>query len=198
LGFVVIIVARYLFGRDNGKSVMRSIADTWLVAIIFIIVISVLVLASLNTARDRSISSVIHANLSGVRTNAELYYGDQGNSYGKTTKSCFEEDTLFTSKSIGPAVKEIVDQSQILQRNFNKTICVLLGSNEDKHNVLDTFGNVENIRCGVSNSGEDYAVSVNLYAESRPFVCVDSTGFSGITDLHIDSEEAKCVERPRP
>jgi prepilin-type N-terminal cleavage/methylation domain-containing protein len=58
-----------------------------LVVIAIIGILSSVVLASLNTARGKGSDAKIKANLSGLRTAAEIYY-DNNSSYGVATDSC--------------------------------------------------------------------------------------------------------------
>lgn len=52
-----------------------------LVVIAIIGILSAVVLASLNTARDKASDAAVRANLNNVRAQAELYYDNQGQTY---------------------------------------------------------------------------------------------------------------------
>jgi prepilin-type N-terminal cleavage/methylation domain-containing protein len=67
-----------------------------LVVIAIIGILSSIVLASLNTARDRANNSNIRANLSNIRAQAEIYFDSNGG-YGGTasTGSCTVPGSLF-------------------------------------------------------------------------------------------------------
>ena len=52
-----------------------------LVVIAIIGILSAVVLASLNTARNKGSDAAVQADLSGIRTQAQLYRTDNGNSY---------------------------------------------------------------------------------------------------------------------
>lgn len=52
-----------------------------LVVIAIIGILSSVVLASLNTARDKGANAAVKANLANARAQAELYYDENGNSY---------------------------------------------------------------------------------------------------------------------
>ena len=52
-----------------------------LVVIAIIGVLSAVVLASLNTARSKGNDAAIMSDLDGIRTQAQLFYGDNGNAY---------------------------------------------------------------------------------------------------------------------
>lgn len=59
-----------------------------LVVIAIIGILSSVVLASLNTARSKGNDAKIKANLSGLRTAAEIYYDNTSSTYGVSTDSC--------------------------------------------------------------------------------------------------------------
>jgi len=52
-----------------------------LVVIAIIGILSAVVLASLNTARSKGSDAAVQADLGGIRTQAQLYHTDNGNSY---------------------------------------------------------------------------------------------------------------------
>jgi type IV pilus assembly protein PilA len=52
-----------------------------LVVIAIIGILSAVVLASLNTARSKGSDAAVMSDLSGIRTQAQIYYGDNSNSY---------------------------------------------------------------------------------------------------------------------
>jgi len=52
-----------------------------LVVIAIIGVLSAVVLASLNTARSKGSDAAVMSDLDGARTQAQIFYGDNGNSY---------------------------------------------------------------------------------------------------------------------
>ena len=52
-----------------------------LVVIAIIGVLSAVVLASLNTARDKGNDAAVMSDLDGIRTQAQIFYGDTSNSY---------------------------------------------------------------------------------------------------------------------
>lgn len=59
-----------------------------LVVIAIIGILSSVVLASLNTARNKGTDAKVKANLSGLRTAAEIYYDNNGGNYGTATAAC--------------------------------------------------------------------------------------------------------------
>jgi len=62
-----------------------------LVVIAIIGVLSAVVLASLNTARSKGNDAAIMSDLDGIRTQAQLWYGDHANSY---TNLCTLDETV--------------------------------------------------------------------------------------------------------
>jgi prepilin-type N-terminal cleavage/methylation domain-containing protein len=62
-----------------------------LVVIAIIGVLSAVVLASLNTARSKGNDAAVMSDLDGIRTQAQLYYGGNGNSYANV---CTEETVV--------------------------------------------------------------------------------------------------------
>jgi len=65
-----------------------------LVVIAIIGILSSVVLASLNTARDKGTDAAIKANLANARAQAELYYDDNSNSYAGV---CAAADGIATA-----------------------------------------------------------------------------------------------------
>ncbi len=59
-----------------------------LVVIAIIGILSAVVLASLNTARTKGNDAAVQSDLSTIRTQAEIYYGNNNNSYGTAGSSC--------------------------------------------------------------------------------------------------------------
>jgi len=73
-----------------------------LVVIAIIGILSSVVLASLNTARNRGNDAKIKAQLSGLRAAAELYY-DQYGTYGTATNAC---DQMFDNTDVAKYVDD--------------------------------------------------------------------------------------------
>jgi len=67
-----------------------------LVVIAIIGILSAVVLASLNTARDKGSDAAIQADITGIRTQAQLFYTDHSNSY---TGVC--DDTTVAKQILG-------------------------------------------------------------------------------------------------
>lgn len=118
-----------------------------LVVIAIIGILSSVVLASLNTARSKGTDAKIQSEIRSIAVNAEIYYDNNGNSYGSTADTCdeglFEEDA-------DPNINQIV---------------------EDLKGASGAAG-VDPI-CGATTAG--WAIQHPLTATSSNF-CMDSTG----------------------
>ncbi|HUX80769.1 MAG TPA: type II secretion system protein [Candidatus Paceibacterota bacterium] len=76
-----------------------------LVVIAIIGILSAVVLASLNTARSKGNDAAIQSDLSTVQTQAEIFYGGNGNSYGSPPGStCSAAGSLFLDPVIVKAI----------------------------------------------------------------------------------------------
>lgn len=127
-----------------------------LVVIAIIGILSAVVLASLNTARDKGNDAAVMSNLTSIRTQAQLYYGDNANSYGTNAadeSDCAAADNLFGNTII---------QGQVL--------------GADTAN-----GPANGVVCNVAALGTAYAVSAALVATPGTYYCVDSTGMGTTT-----------------
>jgi len=124
-----------------------------LVVIAIIGILSAVVLASLNTARSKGNDAAIQADLSTVRTQAEIYYGNNSNSYGTqlfTTSACSTGGAgMFTDTTIQKALAGALTASG------------------------GTAGNLACVAAGTS-----YAVGVKLNT-GNSWWCVDYTGKAG-------------------
>ena len=74
-----------------------------LVVLAIIGILASVVLVSLNSARNRGNDAAVKANLSGVRTQAELVYDTNGNSYATVCTSAPITDALQAADDAGPA-----------------------------------------------------------------------------------------------
>lgn len=117
-----------------------------LVVIAIIGILSSVVLASLNTARNKGNDASIKSNLRAIATQAELYY-DTNNSYGSTASTCTAASTIFADATIAQAV-----------------------SQADSVN-----GSLGSLTCGVSSSAWAVSARRPANQPSL-YWCVDSTG----------------------
>jgi len=133
-----------------------------LVVIAIIGILSAVVLASLNTARNKGNDAAVMSDMDGIRTQAQLYYGDHGNSYGTNIaveSNCAASDNLFSDLTIAKQV-----------------------AGADTAN-----GATAGVVCNVAAGGTAYAVSAALVATPGTFYCVDSTGMGTTTSTALDA-----------
>lgn len=140
-----------------------------LVVIAIIGVLASVVLASLNTARSKGADASIKSNLNGIRSQAELYYDSNSNSYtggaaGLATTTitaasgvCGSMPGIFTDPNIISALKSAMAQT---------------GDNTKAY-------------CGAGNGTaalgtNGWAVAVPLKSVTTNAWCVDYTGKSGV------------------
>ncbi len=119
-----------------------------LVVIAIIGILSSVVLASLNTARNRGADAAIKSNLSSARTEGELWYDTNNNSYASVCGTA--------AGQAGPKIEAaLVAQG--------KTVTA-------RDSIAET--------CFVTSNGSGWAASVPLKTNSAQFYCIDSTGQS--------------------
>jgi len=76
-----------------------------LVVIAIIGILSSVVLASLNTARDKGADAAIKGNINGIRAQAELYYDSNGNKYNTSSSTeCISTTGVFSDGNIKAAM----------------------------------------------------------------------------------------------
>lgn len=147
-----------------------------LVVIAIIGLLASIVLASLGTARDKAADAAIQGDLSGIRSAAELYYGDNNDSYGaqwpvggvQSEFNCLlitgSDGSVLDSTLVLPSIQQAITQS----------------------------GGTS--RCGVTHIGGvgiSYAVMVQLKTQdadgNTQYFCVDSAGVAKISILPFSS-----------
>ena len=135
-----------------------------LVVIAIIGILSAVVLASLNTARQKGSDAAIQSDLSAIQTQAEIVYGSSGNAYGTvyvSTGSCTATlNTLFGDPVIAKAITGI------------------------------TSAGSSGIMC--NSSAQTYAVSAALVAQSGKYWCIDNTGSAKIETSQIAAGTLVC------
>lgn len=88
-----------------------------LVVIAIIGILSSVVLASLNTARDKGRDAAVKSSMQTIRVQSELYYEDEGGTYQPATASagtCSGQtaaNNLFGEATIASAITEITSQA---------------------------------------------------------------------------------------
>ena len=127
-----------------------------LVVIAIIGILSAVVLASLNTARNKGTDAAVQSDLSTAQTQAEIYYGGVGaNSYGTLT---FATDAACSTAAVGSLFNDA-------------TIQKALGGAFLANQSLGTA------RVACVAAGTTYAIGAKLIAPSpAEWWCVDSTG----------------------
>ena len=95
------------------KSLSRGFTLIELLVVIAIIgILSSIVLASLNTARQKGSNAAIKGDLNGVRSQAELYYDNNTSSYGTSALGdCAAGLLIFADPNIKQAIAHAVIQN---------------------------------------------------------------------------------------
>jgi prepilin peptidase dependent protein D len=121
-----------------------------LVVIAIIGILSAVVLASLNTARNKGGDAAVQSDLDGIRTEAEVYYNGTGaNTYGSATTLCTTSGSMFAADTT--IVNSIA-------------------------NIISSNGGTAPV-CNTSTGGAGYAMSAAQKTTGK-FWCIDSTGQS--------------------
>ncbi len=132
-----------------------------LVVIAIIGILSAVVLASLNTARQKGSDAAIQSDLSTIRTQSEIYFdGPGGNSYGTNAaleSSCSAVDNMFNDLNIKAAAAAV--------------------------NAIDSNG----VTCNVSAGGTQYAVSAQLVTDPSKYWCIDSASVGKVEGAPLGS-----------
>ncbi len=132
-----------------------------LVVIAIIGILSSVVLASLNTARNKGADAAIKSNLANARAQAEIFYDTNGQTYDAGTAAT---DVCNTAASVGnPAVKGVFANVQAAATTAGAGTA-----------LTDTAETTTNAVCNSSATG--WAAAVPLKGGGQ--WCVDSTGKS--------------------
>ena len=126
-----------------------------LVVIAIIGILSAIVLASLNTSRDKGKDAAIQSDVKGIQSQAGIYFNEHNN-YGPeladVESNCAATDNLFYDPTVINQVAGI--------QNANNNAGII---------------------CNVSANGSEYAVSAALIATPGTYYCVDSDGTATTT-----------------
>jgi Tfp pilus assembly protein PilE len=140
-----------------------------LVVIAIIGILSSVVLASLNTARNKGADASIKANLTQARAEAEIFHDTAGNYTGV----CAQTGTNV----IGDSVKA----AEIASDGTSRATYALT-------DVADATNGV----CHVDANGTAWAAQVDLKDASQGYFCVDSTGKAGTTSTALAASIVAC------
>ena len=139
-----------------------------LVVIAIIGVLASVVLAATNSARNKGADAAVKANLSGIRTNANTYYDQNGENYGANVATSNCASGLFADSAITEAINQAVLASG------GTAICLSDASD------------------GTSPNADSWAVSVPLKTDPLTSWCVDKAGNSMLGTASITANVASC------
>lgn len=122
-----------------------------LVVIAIIGILSSVVLASLNTARNKGADTAVKSNMASIRTQAELWYTDNGSKYNTTVGTALTSCAggIFGDPVISNAISQITAQS-----------------------VAPV--------CNTTADGQKWAISVSALKGAATTWCVDNSGWAKI------------------
>lgn len=138
-----------------------------LVVIAIIGILSSVVLASLNTARNKGADAAIKSNLSAARAEAEIYYDTNSNSYGGGVSVTGGAGVCQNSASVA--------------NNIGDSVQAAITASGD--GTLAT-------RCYASNTV--WAAHVRMKSNTAEYYCVDSTGYAATTTSATASSDGVC------
>jgi type IV pilus assembly protein PilA len=119
-----------------------------LVVIAIIGILSAVVVANLNSARTKGADAAVKGNMSNIRSQAEIYYDNNSNSYGVSANTCTFASSMMVDGPIAQAIVQI---------NANDSTTVSMACNTDA-------------------TGQKWAISTTL--KSGTTWCVDNQGFN--------------------
>lgn len=138
-----------------------------LVVIAIIGILSSVVLASLNTARNKGSDAAVKANINGVRAQAEIFY-DNANNY---TALCSDANIV---KSIDAAK-------------------VAAGITAATNVTYTSAQAASNAVCHVGGSPENWAISTPLKSSITTYFCVDGSGTATTTTTLLGASDNTCL-----
>jgi prepilin-type N-terminal cleavage/methylation domain-containing protein len=128
-----------------------------LVVIAIIGILSAVVLASLNSARDKGADTAIKANLANLRSQAAIYYDNNADSYDDGVNAVCDVDVVGGPKSLTEGINAAKVAGGILTAT-----------------TRDAIGSAGTATCNDTATG--WVAQVPL--KTAGFYCVDSTGAS--------------------
>ncbi len=148
-----------------------------LVVIAIIGVLSSVVLASLNTARNKGADTAVKSNLAGTRAQAELFYDANGNSYmgtaGGTTDVCSSTGLVGGVKGIYPAV--------LAAASATMTSPTIIQNTAAQVGIVAATG----AACHASATAWAASAPTKTGGTGNTYYCVDSTGAAKGTDTAL-------------
>jgi prepilin-type N-terminal cleavage/methylation domain-containing protein len=148
----------FFMNRQKGFTLIEL-----LVVIAIIGILSSVVLASLNTARNKGTDAAIKTTASNMRLQAEIYFDTAGNYGTADATSCIAPTTsLYADTDMAKLVTELVSKS----------------------------GDAANVVCNSDVSTNEWATSVELVGDTGNFWCVDSTSASRKINAALVAEVA--------
>lgn len=135
-----------------------------LVVIAIIGILSSVVLASLNTARNKGADAAIKSNLSAARAEAEIYYDSNGNTYA-------------ASSAYGVGVCGSTG-SNVISDSVNAAIAA--------------SGSGETIASTCYATPTSWAAQVRMKSVTTDYYCVDSTGYAATTTVATAEADGIC------
>ena len=155
-----------LIGKNNKKTMPNLVSGFTLIELLVVIaiigILSSVVLASLNTARNKGADAAVKANLANARAQAELFYDANSNSYDGGTAAT---DVCNTAALATGGIKGV----------FPNVVAAATATGiTTPFAYTDTLQTATTAVCNSSATG--WAASAPLKAGG--FYCVDSTGAS--------------------
>lgn len=123
-----------------------------LVVIAIIGILSAVVLASLNTARSKAADAAVKANLTSIRTQAELQFGNLGNSYN-TNIGMIHSNVCSTLTTVNSLMADVTIQNAL------KAAKSVIGGSDSS--------------CGIKSTKYSFAAPM-----TTGVWCIDSSGVS--------------------
>ncbi len=154
-----------------------------LVVIAIIGILASVVLASLNSARNKGADAAIKSNLANARAQAELFYDSNGSKYMGTAGTA---DDVCSSSALASTVKGIYPNVLAAGNSLGGTTAV--GGNSQAFAYAASSATAGSVVCHSSSSGWAAVVSLKSPVTTNSGYCVDSTGASKeVTTLSANS-----------
>jgi prepilin-type N-terminal cleavage/methylation domain-containing protein len=130
-----------------------------LVVIAIIGILSSVVLASLNTARSKGTDAKIQSEIRSIQVNAEIFYDNNGNTYGTAATACTATAGTLWGSATNPNLTQIIADLQAVHPTYS-LVC--------------------------NSSATAYAVQHQLTSPTATtYFCADSTGKVGTSSTAL-------------